>query len=89
MAPTSVAVNQDFKETGNRIAMVRKAFMAMNSLFQKFGFFLEKEILRKKFLFSKLIAASRKKLAITSVFANKDFMDMEQKAEQVRKNLEK
>ena len=48
MAPTSVAVNQDFKETGNRIAMVRKAFMAMNSLFQKFGFFLEKEILRIK-----------------------------------------
>ena len=81
MAPTSVAVNQDFKETENRIAMVRRAFMAMNSLFQKFGFFLEKEILRKKFLFSKL--------AITSVFANKDFMDMEQKAEQVKKNLEK
>ena len=48
MAPTSVAVNQDFKETGNRIVMVRKAFMAMNSLFQKFGFFLEKEILRIK-----------------------------------------
>ena len=50
MAPTSVAVNQDFKETKNRIAMVRRAFMAMNSLFQKFGFFLEKEILRKKIL---------------------------------------
>ena len=50
MAPTSVAVNQDFKETENRIAMVRSAFMAMNSLFQKFGFFLEKEILRKKIL---------------------------------------
>ena len=48
MAPTSVAVNQDFKETENRIAMVRKAFMAMNSLFQKFGFFLEKEIFRIK-----------------------------------------
>ena len=36
-----------------------------------------------------MIAASRKKLAITSVFANKDFMDMEQKAEQVRKNFGK
>ena len=81
MAPTSVAVNQDFKETENRIAMVRRAFMAMNSLFQKSS--------EKKFLFSKLIAASRKKLAITSVFANKDCMDMEQKAQQVRKNLEK
>ena len=46
MAPTSVAVNQDFKETENRIAMAMN--MAMNSLFQKFGFFLEKEILRIK-----------------------------------------
>ena len=89
MAPTSVAVNQDFKETENRIAMVRRAFMAMNSLFQKFGSFLKRKSSEKKFLFSKLIAVSRKKLAITSVFANKDFMDMEQKAEQVRKNLEK
>ena len=62
MAPTSVAVNQDFKETGNRIAMVRRAFMAMNSLFQKFGFFLEKEILRKKILIFEIDSSEPKKI---------------------------
>ena len=62
MAPTSVAVNQDFKETENRIAMVRRAFMAMNSLFQKFGFFLEKEILRKKILIFEIDSSEPKKI---------------------------
>ena len=62
MAPTSVAVNQDFKETENRIAMVRRASMAMNSLFQKFGFFLEKEILRKKILIFEIDSCEPKKI---------------------------
>ena len=51
MAPTSVAVNQDFKEMENRIAMVRRAFMAMNSLFQNLVSFLKRKSSEKNAYF--------------------------------------